>query len=219
MSTSVQLDFEPEINQSCSHQKRILTGGSFHLLDCENEHEFAALLSSLRHEHKPSTPTENILVDKMAQHFWLAQRAQYLQDLAMSDPGRSSAASQKEFALYLRYQTINERAFHTCLSQLLRLRAERRKTEKEAVSQQRKRMEEDLRAAEETRKQEQHEARVRLANAKAAELELDTEIKATIQAPLPAHAQIPFDAVKAAIASTIREVATDPALQNAFQAS
>jgi hypothetical protein len=36
---------------------------------------------------------------------------------------------QKQLALYLRYQTTNERAFHKCLNDLLKLRAERHKQE------------------------------------------------------------------------------------------
>lgn len=45
----------------------------------------------------------------------------------------------------------------------------------------------------EARKQEAHEARVRLAYAKAADLELDTEIRSSIEARIPGDVQIPFD--------------------------
>jgi hypothetical protein len=46
---------------------------------------------------------------------------------------------QKQLALYLRYQTTNERAFHKCLNDLLKLRAERHKQEIGFESQERKR--------------------------------------------------------------------------------
>ena len=35
----------------------------------------------------------------------------------------------KRLALYLRYETTHERAFHKCLNELLRIRAEKRKAE------------------------------------------------------------------------------------------
>lgn len=106
----------------------------------------------------------------------------------------------KKLALYLRYQTTHERAFHKCLGQLLKLRSDARKQEIGFESQKAKEVE----AA---RKQETHEARVRLANAKAAHLELDTEIRSTIEAQLPGHAQIPFDQLKTVLKLSLEDVA------------
>jgi hypothetical protein len=57
------------------------------------------------------------------------------------------------------------------------------------------------------RQQEIHEARVRLANAKAEHLELDTEIRSTIEARLPGHAQIPFSDIKGVLKIALEEVA------------
>jgi hypothetical protein len=52
-----------------------------------------------------------------------------------------------------------------------------------------------------------HEARVRLANAKAEHLELDTEIRSTIQARLPGHARIPFSDLKGVLKIALEEAA------------
>ncbi|MGI8960130.1 MAG: hypothetical protein ACR2IV_10295 [Bryobacteraceae bacterium] len=100
--------------------------GAFTVLPWESQDEFDMLLGGLRDEHKPSGLTETILVDKMAQAIWLSKRAVMLQhvtfnhELPVCDDG-------KQLALYLRYQTTNERAFHKCLNDLLKLRAEKRK--------------------------------------------------------------------------------------------
>lgn len=56
-----------------------LAGNSFTVLDFEDQDEFDALLCGLRAEHQPSTVTETILVQKMAQSYWLSKRAVYLQ--------------------------------------------------------------------------------------------------------------------------------------------
>jgi hypothetical protein len=58
----------------------------FTVLKCENQAEFDNLLNALRGEHQPETPTEHLLVDQMAQHYWLSQRAQSLQDHYLDDP-------------------------------------------------------------------------------------------------------------------------------------
>jgi hypothetical protein len=57
---------------------------------------------------------------------WLRNRAELLQSNCFHDDG---SIDEKRLALYLRYQTTHERAFHKCLNDLLKLRAEKRKTE------------------------------------------------------------------------------------------
>jgi hypothetical protein len=133
-----------------------------------------------------------MLVEKLAQHFWLTQRAQRLMDASMEN--------EKQFSLFLRYQTTNDRAFHKCLDQLVKLRAEKRKAEIGSESQKQK-------EAEETRKRELNQAKARLANAKAADLEFETELRSYIEAPLPGNIQIPFDEVKGALKYALTEVA------------
>jgi hypothetical protein len=59
----------------------------------------------------------------MAQHRWLLDRATRLQETTL-DPETAQITDQKLFSLYLRYATTHERAFHKCLSDLLKLRKE-----------------------------------------------------------------------------------------------
>ena len=133
---------------SCKNNFQYGFCGAFTILKCEDAEEFFALEAGLRAEHKPATVTEFLFVDKMAQHHWLSQRAINLQNITMEDniPMRDK---ERQFALYLRYQTTNDRAFHRCLNDLLKLRAEKRRTEIGFESQKQKQ-------AGEVRKQERH---------------------------------------------------------------
>ncbi len=159
--------------------------GTFRVLAWENEVEFQILLDTLHAEHQPATPTETVLVDKMAQSLWLSKRAVLLQDLTM-DIAAPLCDNPKQLALYLRYQTTHDRAFHKSLAELLKLRAETRKQQIGFGSQQRKRKEDDRREqqemrrgadharreAAEKRKQEVHRWNVLLAQAKVDNQEL-----------------------------------------------
>jgi hypothetical protein len=139
--------------------------GAFTVLPWESQDEFDMLLGSLRDEHKPSGVTEIILVDKMAQALWVSKRALMLQHVTFN-PELPACDDQKQLALYLRYQTTNERAFHKCLNALLKLRAEKRKQEIGFESQQQKQADQTRREVSETRKQELHKWAVLLAEAK-----------------------------------------------------
>lgn len=186
--------------ESCLNNfKYGLTGGSFSVLPWENEEDYDTLLAALRASLHPSGPFEQLLVEKMAQHQWLSQRALVLQDMCFQRD-LPDCDNEKKLALYLRYQTTHERAYHKYFDQLLRLRAETRKKEIGFESQKAK-------EAAETRKQETHEARVRLANAKAADLELDTDIRSTVEARLPGHVEIPFDRLKTVLTLALEDVA------------
>ena len=79
------------------------------LIPGEDPVEFESLLTGLTEEWDPASPTELILVENLAKHHWLVQRALRLQGeaLATAAPGTLPAS----FALLLRYQTTNERAF------------------------------------------------------------------------------------------------------------
>ncbi|MGH9584717.1 MAG: hypothetical protein ACRD4O_17490, partial [Bryobacteraceae bacterium] len=70
-------------------------------------------------------------------------------------------------ALFLRYQTANDRAFHRCLGDLLKLRAEKRKAEIGFERKERERESAEIRLAAEKRKQDRHESDLMLAQAKA----------------------------------------------------
>ncbi len=91
----------------------------------ENPAAFDALRRDLLEEHCPANPTEDLLVNQMAQSWWLAQRAIRLQSECFAE----SAIDEKRLALYLRYGTTHDRAFHKALNTLLRLQKERRKNE------------------------------------------------------------------------------------------
>jgi hypothetical protein len=52
-----------------------LSSARFLILDWENGDDFVELLANLRSEHQPRTQTEALLVERMAEHFWLSQRA------------------------------------------------------------------------------------------------------------------------------------------------
>jgi hypothetical protein len=205
-STGPQTE-EGKLNSSRNNLKHGFCG-TFNVLDSENQQEYDGLLAALRLEHSPSTATENILVDRLAQHFWLSQRAQLLQTMSFSGE-YDSAAAEKSFALYLRYQTANDRAFSKCLQDLLKLRAEKRKAASEL--------------AEAVRKQEAHEARVRVTTAKAEEQELDNDIKSTVQARLPGHTAIPFNLFKQVLSCSLEQFAqrldSDPELARIMKAA
>ena len=186
-----------DAGKGISSQNRKIHGftGRFGLMTGEDPKEFEALMTALIDEHQPTTVTEAILVEKMAQHFWTAQRATRLQSSSFGKEDHS-----KQLALYLRYQTTHDRAFHKCLSDLLKLRAERRKAlESEKKS--------EIGFESQKRKEELHEARVRLLNAQAENKEMDTDIRGGIEAPLPGHVRIPYDALKRTVKEAFREAA------------
>ena len=91
----------------------------------------------------------------MAQHHWLSQRALNLQTQHIGD--------EKQFALFLRYQSTNDRGFSKCLNDPPKFRAERRKIENGFESQARKQAEAERRQTSKTRKQELHKWAVLLA--------------------------------------------------------
>jgi hypothetical protein len=133
-----------------------LSGNSFTVLESEDQDEFDHLLCGLRAEHQPSTMTERILVETMAQSYWLRKRALYLQDQCATNEELTLQEQQKQLALFIRYQTTQDRAFHRALSDLLKLRAERRRAEIGFESQQRQRAQELRREATEKRRQDRH---------------------------------------------------------------
>jgi hypothetical protein len=108
--------------------------GAFAILPGENLDEYIDLLNGLLAEHAPTSETEKVLVQRMAQHIWISQRAINLQQLCL-DPETGICDSEYRLALYLRYQTTHDRAFHKCLSELLKLRADKRKAANGFVSQ------------------------------------------------------------------------------------
>jgi len=139
--------------------------GAFTIPTWESQKEFDELSNALRAEHAPSTPTEALLVERMAQHFWLTQRAIRLQNTCLEDRFPTSD-DDRGLPLYLRYQLTHERAFHKSLNALLKLRAEKRRSEIGFESQKHKQADQTRREAAETRKQELHRYNILLSQAK-----------------------------------------------------
>jgi hypothetical protein len=136
-----------EAGRLISSQNRLTHGlarhnGVFKVLTCENALGFEALKQRLAEEHQPTTATEAILVNTMAESQWLSERALRLQDSCL-DPDTGCITDPKMSALYLRYQNTHNRNFHRSMQDLLKLRAERRKAELGFEAQRRK--EEDQR--------------------------------------------------------------------------
>jgi hypothetical protein len=189
----------------------------FEVLPYENQAGFDALLAALQTEHNPATATEGILVTKMAEHYWLARRAQGLQDTTWAPENPLGDDDRlKLLAVFMRYHTTHDRAFYKALNQLQKLRAEQRKSEIGFESQKRQQAAdlaagvrreaaETRRLEDETRKLEAHEARVRLQHSKAEWNELNTEIKGSIEAILPGHTAISFADLKPFLKTAIKE--------------
>ena len=106
----------------------------------EDPAEFEALLSDLVQQHAPANETESLLVQQMAQSWWLMQRAIRIQNEAFTE----TRVDTHKLALFLRYQTTHERAFYRALNTLLKLsrargvRGTSASAPKEAVSSRRK---------------------------------------------------------------------------------
>ncbi len=84
----------------------------------EDSASFEALLHGLLEEHQPGSPTEELLVNEMAQSYWLSQRALRFQNECFTENG----VDEKRLSLFLRYQTTHDRSFHKALSTLVRLK-------------------------------------------------------------------------------------------------
>jgi hypothetical protein len=97
----------------------------------EDPAAFEALLSDLVEEHAPVNETESLLVQQMAQSWWLMQRAIRIQNQAFTE----TRVDTQKLALFLRYQTTHERAFYKALNLLMKLQKERRNADPEFVSQ------------------------------------------------------------------------------------
>ncbi len=64
----------------------------------------------------------------MAESEWLTRRAQRLQDLFI-DVNTGLTTDEHKFNLYMRYKNAHKREFHKCLSDLLKLRGDKRKAD------------------------------------------------------------------------------------------
>jgi hypothetical protein len=97
----------------------------------ESPADFEALLEDLVADHRPATPTEDLLVREMAQSYWLAQRALRLQNECFTAEG----IDENRLSLFLRYQTTHDRAFYKALNALLRLKKDAARAARGFVSE------------------------------------------------------------------------------------
>ncbi len=84
----------------------------------ENPCMFDALLTALLDEHQPGGLTQELLVNEMAQSYWLAQRALRLQNECFNQ----ERVDDKRLSLYMRYHSTHQRAFHKALSTLMKIK-------------------------------------------------------------------------------------------------
>jgi hypothetical protein len=112
------------------------TEGDLVLLESESKADYAQRLAEFQKEWKPSTATEQDLVERLASRQWLRRRALKLQKLFLAPNGLIT--DEKQFALYRRYETQHERAYNKALSDLLRLRALQLREQNGFESQKRK---------------------------------------------------------------------------------
>ena len=94
--------------------------GWFHVRGNESQADFDALVAALREEYQPATATEEILVQKIAEHCWLGRRAISYSDNAMDHN------CPDYVALMIRYQTMHDRQYHKCSAELRALQKGRR---------------------------------------------------------------------------------------------
>lgn len=141
-----------EAGKAISAQNNFRHGltGAFCLLPDESQDEFNTLHANLSEEHQPATQTESMLVNDMARHYWLYQRALRLQETCFASD-LTAGATQNQLSLFLRYGTTHERAIRRSLADLLKLRKERLRLERGFESQARERAAELRRETRENR--------------------------------------------------------------------
>ena len=194
---------------------------AFVVLPSENHAAYDDLLLNLNLEFSPSTETEEILVTAMAQHHWLTQRALRLQQPLFEAALETGAAPEaKQLGLYLRYQSTHDRAYHKALSQLLRLRSDRRCSQMIGFESQKARNEmqeaklvafAEAQQAKQTQairaqemKEELHAAKLRQAEAHASYAELEDYMKRTMEAPLPGEGRVDIEQIHKVLITAIR---------------
>lgn len=168
--------------------------GTFSLMAFECPDQYKEFCDGILNETKPETSEEQRLVSSIIQHYWLTQRALTLQGMIIFE-GTLDSAQQKKLALFIRYQTTNERSYYKARHELQNLRKQKRAEQIGFESQK--------------RQQEVHEAKTRLINARAEDAEIENEVRLTVEAPLPGNTRIPFADIKDACAAAVRSLAED----------
>lgn len=156
--------------------------GDFHVMTNECQADFDHLTDTLIREYAPADETEAQFIHQMSEALWLSNRSVRLQDGCLvaleSGDEEQKRIARKDLALFLRYQSAHERAFVRYSTELRKRRNERRRVERGFESQKaregqeaRRKVQLEFRQAAENRKQERHEAQIRLTAAKCERLE------------------------------------------------
>jgi hypothetical protein len=190
--------------KAISSQNRRYHGlaGAFQIMSWEDPDAFATLRADLRTHYGPIDLIEQSYVDRLAEHMWLRNRCFDLQTGCFAveteqdeENGSPVLDDLKQFAVLARYQKENERGMDKCVAVLEKFKAARKK--------------EEIGFESECRKEEAHQARLRLSNARASRLEIDSKIRETLKAPMPGHIRIPFEELAGAFRGAIREVSEE----------
>lgn len=117
-------------------RKHGLRSDSAALLPSEDRGEWEALLNALRNEWSPKTPTEDLLVEKMAAADWRRRRAEHFEVGCLlmegaAEDGTGMAAwrdahKSQSLGLVVRYRRAAETAFTTAMHELERAQARRK---------------------------------------------------------------------------------------------
>jgi hypothetical protein len=155
-----------EAGKATSSQNAVIHGLSsrFVVHAWEDAEEYAEMREGFEAEFPPSNSVEQELLESMIRSCWLARRAVLLQEFCFKST--LPECIDPKLPLYLRYQTTHERAFHKAYAALLKIKAEREKREMAAARQETAQelgfVSQIRRGASETRKQQQHEATLRV---------------------------------------------------------
>ncbi len=149
-----------------------LTASAITMLHGEDPQDFMDFCNGLRAEHQPATITEDALVTRMIESLWLSARAVKLQQSLMREP----PYRRLDLDLYMRYQTMHDRAFSRALTDLAKLRKAARDLQIGFVSQQ--------------QSQELHEAKIRNINTRSAAVDHLMQVRKIRTAPLFAAAAV-----------------------------
>ena len=112
-------------NNSCLNRLSHGFASSVRFIKGEDREEFKALMTDLIDEHQPATPTEQILLERMAHNQWLGLRAIRIQGDELARM-RFFNDVQHNLALLIRYQTTADRAFYKAYNELLKAQKQRR---------------------------------------------------------------------------------------------
>ena len=137
----------------------------FKVLPGEDQSEYDRAHSLFAEEWKPVTATETDLVERLAIHFWLRNRARRLQDERLAQ-GMEEMTHFKQFEVYGRYYATHLRAFNKAFADLMRLKSFQIRQEKETAMMERRAKEAEIRFESQRQKSEAHAVKMETLNLK-----------------------------------------------------